>query len=429
MRILLLADDCNPKWPSLPIVGYKVAKALAAKTEVVVATHVRNRKNIEEAGFGAAYVEFIDNEYIAAPMHKLSTSLRGGGGVGWTTNVALSYPSYLVFEREVWKRLGSDIKGRRFDIVHRLTPMSPTLPSPMATWSRRARIPFVLGPLNGGLKWPSEYRAELAREREWLTYLREAYRCLPYCRSTYAYSAAILAAFRHTIADIGDRHASKIVNFPEVGIDPDIFATQAERPRKPSKTILFVGRLVPYKLPTLMVKAFGAHPELNCHRLIIVGDGPERPAVEKLINENGWSDRIKVLGWRSQAEVARFMQEADVFAQPSIRELGAGVVIEAMACGLPCVVVDYGGPSELIAEDRGVKVRPAPFNELTVSFGNALAKLVADEGSMARLGSAARLHAREFYTWEAKATKLIDVYRWVLGQGVKPDFWSDHEVN
>lgn len=65
MRILLLADDCNPQWPSLPIVGYKAAKALAEKVEVVVATHVRNGDNIEQAGFGSAKVEYIDNEYIA----------------------------------------------------------------------------------------------------------------------------------------------------------------------------------------------------------------------------------------------------------------------------------------------------------------------------------------------------------------------------
>ena len=143
--------------------------------EVVVATHIRNKENIERAGFGAASVEFIDNEYIAAPLHKLATFLRGGNGVGWTTTIAMAYPSYLAFEREVWKRFKADIRARRF--VHRLTPMSPTLPSPMATWLKPLRIPFVVGPLNGGLKWPAEFQGELMRGREQLSYIRDAYLC------------------------------------------------------------------------------------------------------------------------------------------------------------------------------------------------------------------------------------------------------------
>src|SRR5206468_2997884 len=110
----------------------------------------------------------------------------------------------------VWKRYRSEIEEKRFDIVHRLTPMSPTLPSPMASWSRRSGVPFVLGPLNGGLKWPTEYRAELAREREWMSYLREAYRYLPYRKSTYADSSAILSAFAHTASDIGAKFLDRL---------------------------------------------------------------------------------------------------------------------------------------------------------------------------------------------------------------------------
>jgi glycosyltransferase involved in cell wall biosynthesis len=138
--------------------------------------------------------------------------------------------------------------------------MSPTLPSPIATWSKRAGVPFVLGPLNGGLRWPSEYRYELFREREWLSYLREAYRYLPYHRSTYTDSSAILSAFPHTAADIGAEFGERIVNFPEVGIDPEIFTRPSKRRGNAAqKTFLFVGRLVPYKLPRLAVEAFCTH--------------------------------------------------------------------------------------------------------------------------------------------------------------------------
>ena len=50
----------------------------------------------------------------------------------------------------------------------------------------------------------------------------------------------------------------------------------------------------------------------------------------------------------AEAEIGQLMRSSDILAFPSIRELGAGVVVEAMATGLPSIVVDYGGPGGLI---------------------------------------------------------------------------------
>ncbi|MBX9628185.1 MAG: hypothetical protein K2X82_30585 [Gemmataceae bacterium] len=158
MRVLLVADDCNPDWPSLPVVGYQMCRSLAGVHDAVVVTQVRNRPNIERAGMGRAEVVYVDSEYVAAPVHRLARALRGGANKAWTLNVAMSYPSILAFEWEVWKRFGRDLAAGRFDIVHRLTPMSPTLPSLLAA---RSPVPFVLGPLNGGLRWPRAYYGEL----------------------------------------------------------------------------------------------------------------------------------------------------------------------------------------------------------------------------------------------------------------------------
>jgi glycosyltransferase involved in cell wall biosynthesis len=118
------------------------------------------------------------------------------------------------------------------------------------------------------------------------------------------------------------------------------------------------------------------------------------------------------------------MQEADIFVFPSIRELGAGVVLEAMACGLACIVVDYGGPGTLIDIDRGVKVPLGDKDQITRSIGQALEALVSDEQTSVRLGLAAREHAMRLYTWDAKARKTLAVYEWVLGRGPRPNFWN-----
>jgi len=162
---------------------------------------------------------------------------------------------------------------------------------------------------------------------------------------------------------------------------------------------------------------------LRAHRLIMVGDGPERTAVEQLVRDHNLENQVNLLGWKSQSEVGQLMREADIFAFPSIRELGAGVVVEAMACGLACVVVNYGAPGTLIAEGRGIKVPAESRDQIVRDFGVAFESLVADERATTRLGKAAREHAMKFYTWEAKARKMISVYEWVLGLGEKPSFW------
>jgi glycosyltransferase involved in cell wall biosynthesis len=411
MRVLALAEECNPDWPSLPLVGYNVCRALAERVELTVATHVRNRPFLEKHGVGGADVIFVDNEYVARPMYRAATFLRRGSSVNWTTNVAMAYLPYLAFEREVWRRFQGELRGGRFDLVHRVTPMSPTLPSPMASWSP---VPFVLGPLNGGLPWPPQFREELRRERESLTYFRGAYRLLPYYRSTYRRAAAILAAFPHTRADLPEEAGDRIVDVPEVGIDPSRFQAPAARQPRDGLRFLYAGRLVPYKCPDVAILAFAESPELRRHHLTIVGDGPERPRLETLVREHGLTGVVEFTGGQPQAAVAQRMAESDVFVFPSIRELGAGVVVEAMACSLPCVVVDYGGPGALIDDAVGIKLPLAPKAVLVSAFRDALERLAANAQLRGRLGEEARRRALEEYAWSAKAAQIERIYAQVL---------------
>ena len=425
IRALILADDCNPEWPSLPVVGYKAARAIAEHADVTVATHVRNQPDIERAGFGQAEVEYLDNEYIARRLYKLNTWLRGGNEVGWTTNIAMNYPSYLAFEWEAWRRFAPELKAGEFDVVHRLTPMSPTLPSPIAS---ECPVPFVLGPLNGGLAWPEGYGAERDREKEWLVKLREAYRYLPYHRSSYDKSAAILAAFQHTMDDLPKAARGRAINFPEVGIDPELFRAPQEARTGTRMTFLFAGRLVPYKLPGLAIDCFARSAELRAHRLLIAGDGPEREAMERQIAEHGLAGCVEMVGKKSQAEVAELMRQSDVFVFPSIRELGAGVIAEAMASGLCCVAVDYGGPAELLANGRGIKIAVSPREQLTAAFQSELEKLAGAPELAQLYGERGRRYALENLTWDIKAQRTIDIYRWVIGgqQGSPPAPYADH---
>jgi glycosyltransferase involved in cell wall biosynthesis len=426
LRALLLANDCNPDWPSIPAWTYKFARTIANYIDVVVVTQIRNKPNIDRDGMGKARVVYLDTEKIAAPLYKLAEAMSGGANMGMTIKTAMGYPSYLAFEWAAWKHFRQDLRNGQFDVVHRVSPLSPTIPSPIASWSR---VPFLIGPINGGLPWPEEFKAEIDRGREWLRYFRKAYKLMPYYQSTYKCSAAILAGFDHSIAELPTVAKLKTINFPDPGLDPDLF-TLTSRPKQEQMTILFVGRLVPYKLPEVVIRAFAGSSILRQHRLLIVGSGPARPRLEQMIEAQGLGRCVELLGQKTQAEVGVLMRQADIFAFPSICELGAGVVVEAMACGMACVVVDYGGPATLVQPDRGVKIPMADLNHLVLRFTEELEHLVKDPDRVAHLGRAAHHHAITYYSWDAKARKTLEIYNWVTGrQQVKPDFWDQPHLS
>lgn len=191
LRVLIIAEAANPNMTSVPLEGWSLARALSEVCDAHLVTQVRNRRDIETAGWTEG-VQFtsIDSERVARPIHQLEGWLRGGTGKGWTTVMALRWLPYLYFERLVWKRFKADFHARRYDLVHRLIPISPTVPSPIVAKLRRIGVPFVMGPLNGGLPWPRQFDETRRAEREWLSYIRSAYQLLPGYRATRRNAAA-----------------------------------------------------------------------------------------------------------------------------------------------------------------------------------------------------------------------------------------------
>lgn len=420
-RVLMLADDCNPEWHSLPALVYRYQEALHPLVDLTLVTQIRNRPNIEKVRPPTLRVEYLDTERVAVPVYRLASLLSGDPNKAMTLKVALSYPSYLFFEWQVWRRFKTRLRAGEFDVVHRASPMSPTIPSPIAAVSP---VPFVIGPLLGGLRWPAQFAPEMRREREWLNYVRWAHRHMPFYQTTYRKAAAILAAYRHTIDDIPEGAAERIIDFSEGGIDPQDFPAPKKTPKERLQ-IVFVGRLVPFKCPEILVRCFARSPELRQHRLIIVGDGPERPRLQQMLSEHGLVDCVQLTGTLPHAEVVRLMADSEIFAFPSIREQGGGVITMAAMSEMACVVVDYGGPSVRVPEGAGIRVPLGTLEQLVARFTEALEALVRDRERIKRYGQAARRFTEEHYAWSAKAKKTVDIYRWVMAERCeKPSFWQ-----
>lgn len=413
-RVLVLAESCNPDWPSLPVVGYKYARALGRVVDMTLVTHIRNRENIEKAGDMTGPVHYIDNEWLAAPMYRLARRLRGGSEVAWSTNQMMAYPPYLAFERQTWSHFGKEMKTGAFDLVHRITPMSPTLPSWIAG---RGNLPFVIGPLNGNLDWPSQFAQEQKREREGLRKLRDLYKFLPYAGRTYRRASAILAAFAHTVRDLSAADPARIIPMPEIGFDPRIFHAEGRRPAFSGSApyrFLYAGRLVPYKLPEVAIRAFIGSDLLRPHCLHVIGDGPELSRLQGIVASSGAEDRVIFDGRKAQADVAQSMRDCDAFVFPSIRELGAGVVIEAMASGLPCIVADYGAPADLAAQGRGIRIPLASREEMVISCRQKMEACVQGDEDIQAITERAKTYATMLYDWDRKADYTLKIYQALL---------------
>lgn len=421
-RVLAIAEAANPEWVSVPLVGWSLAHALREVADVHLVTHVRNREAVLRQGYiEGNSVTFIDSDRLARPLWQLGEVLRFGKGRGWTTVQAMAALAYPHFERLVWREFGQLIEAGEFDIVHRITPLSPTISSSMARKCARARVPFVLGPLNGGVPWPEGFNAERLAEREVLSYLRSAYRYLPGRNRTLRHAAAILTGSEHTRSEIPDRFQDKVVYLPENAVDPARFS-RLLRPGMPPLRACFIGRMVPYKGPDMLLSAAAPLLQSGALRLEMIGDGPMLEELKAQALEEGIEDAVTFHGWMPHEQVQEVAGGCHMLTFPSIREFGGGVVLEAMALGLVPLVVDYAGPGELVTRETGIKVPIGPRAAIIKGVRKALKDVVADPGQLAPMSEAARARVLAHFTWSAKARQVAQVYDWVRDPSrVPPD--------
>ena len=420
-RVLIIAEAANPEWVSVPLIGWSLAQALAKITDAHIVTQIRNRDAFLRAGLteGRDFTA-IDSEAFARPLWKIGTLLRMGEGKGWTALQMVSALSYPYFERLVWKKFGADIQSGGYDIVHRVTPLSPTINSPLAAKCARAGVPFILGPLNGGVPWPKHFDAERRAEREWLSYVRGAYKALPGRKSTLKHAAAIIVGSRHTESEIPARHREKCVYIPENAIDPARFS-RVSSPQSGPLRACFIGRMVPYKGPDMLIEAAG--PLLRSGRLEIdmIGDGPMMDRLKTLAADT--AGKVHFHGWCAHEKVQDIAANCQLFAFPSIREFGGGVVLEAMALGLTPLIVDYAGPGELVDGTTGFKVPMGSRADIISAFRKSLTDIVENPEILDRTGAASKARVQGYFTWAKKAAQIAEVYRWIANTGKKPDFF------
>jgi glycosyltransferase involved in cell wall biosynthesis len=190
------------------------------------------------------------------------------------------------------------------------------------------------------------------------------------------------------------------VAIAECGVS-DRFTPGGER--APQPLVVAVARMMPQKaIPDLLAAFARVRAAVPDARLVLVGEGPERPTVERTIRELGLTGHVECVGYATDEELVRWYQRAWVVASASLRE-GFGLTLtEAGACGTPAVARDIPGHVDAVVDGTTGLLAPD-----VAGLAEGLVRLLGDAGLRAEMGRAAEAHAARF-RWERSSQIVLE---------------------
>ncbi len=291
---------------------------------------------------------------------------------------------------------------RGLDIVHSQDPFSVGL---VGYWaSLRYGIPHV-----------HTYHAQYVEYRKYLPYpFRPSRRAVERLTRILCNQCDAVIAPTVPIQEELLRYGVRVpVHVLPFGIDDELFdqppawdLRQALGLPPQAEVLLYVGRLGWEKNVELVIRSFrhvaGRRPGAW---LVIIGDGPHRSALERLVRELGLTGRVAFVGQLPWERLVDPYRQATLFLFGSKTETQGLVVMEAMTAGLPVVAVNAMGVADLVRSgETGILVEDSEH-----AFAEACLELLADGGRRRELGERARAWARA-HSAQASAAQLIAIY-------------------
>ncbi len=208
---------------------------------------------------------------------------------------------------------------------------------------------------------------------------------------------AVSGALKQVMAGLGLPDERIRVHYTGVELDrfrPIDRAAAKARLGVSGPLLISAGALIPRKGQAITLRALERLPEAT---LLLVGDGPDRPALERQAREAGMGERVQFLGSRPHAELPGLIAAADAMILPSSSEGLANAWVEALACGTPIVISDVGGARELLRDEAAGRI----VAREPVSIAAAVRDLLASPPDPERVRAAAAP-----FTWERNTAAL-----------------------
>jgi glycosyltransferase involved in cell wall biosynthesis len=417
LKVLASAYAFNPEGalhlhPGEDIVGWKLVEQLSRFYDVRVITHSYNRPSVESHRKKGA-LPGVEVEYVELPfdLRRVFYKFEIGQRIYYYLWQILA----LRRARQLHRRI-------RFDAAQHVTFNNDWIPSQIGA---RLPVPFIWGPVGGGQRTPKAFyedygKAGIAADKvrlfgQWIGrhLLMSRHRSVRRAR-------AILVCNNETREKIPQRFRHKVHYFPVNGIAEEDVTGPVARDDGAFR-VLSAGRMIHWKNFGAGLKAFGKlHARYPGCRLTMVGDGPNRRALESLASELGLEECIRFVDWMPRHRLFHEMRASDVFLHPALREGGGAVVVEAMACGLPVIGLDNAGPGMHIKKEWGIKIKPQSPRQIVDEMAEALKKLYENAPLRRAMGQAALKRAAGYYVWDRQGERLRDIYEGALSSEENP---------
>jgi len=405
MHVILVADNASARFGGEAFIPLNYFRLLLAReVDVRLVVHARVRAELVELfPDHSDRLHFVEDIWLHKALFRLGTFLPRRLADA-TTGLLLHLTTQLV-QRNIIKSL---VERLAVDVIHQPIPVSPKTPSCLYGIG----VPVVIGPLNGGMKYPPAFQKEHGLVAGAAMALGRAISnvfnlVIPGKRL----ASLMLVANPRTRAALPRGIRGRVVELVENGVDLQIWRQKLPNAgAAPELRLIFVGRLIDWKALEIVLEAIARvskHQAVSCE---VIGDGPMRQIWQDMAKQLGLETTVKFSGFLSQPECARRLQAADVFVLPSLFECGGAVVLEAMAVGLPVIATAWGGPLDYLDVNCGILVEPSSREDLIEGFANAMIRLGGSSSLREQMGQAGYDRARQYFDWERKVDRILELY-------------------
>jgi len=186
--------------------------------------------------------------------------------------------------------------------------------------------------------------------------------------NTYSMASQILlssSSLKNTISKNFNTHKSKLILLPNP-IDESLFTLRKIPNINPQFIIVCISIFRPEKRIDLVLESFNNLVNSGIKaKLKLIGDGPLKHEIENQIQKLGVADLVELPGYLPQKRIIDELHNSHFLVLPSDIETFGMVLVEALACGLPAVATDCGGPKDILTSESGILVKPGSASELT----------------------------------------------------------------